>query len=97
MILKLHIAGAPSYGIGDEIWHESLAEAIHAEAETMAAYAVWDLLEPPDREDRDALRNQIFREMSASLTRVGDTYRAPDGVLYSLIEEPELYEPVGGG
>lgn len=29
-------------------------------------------------------------EMTAALGQVGDSYRAPDGVLYSLIERPSL-------
>jgi hypothetical protein len=30
MILTVHIQGAPSYDIGDEIWQQSLADAIPA-------------------------------------------------------------------
>ena len=30
MILRVHVQGAPDYEIGDEIWQESLAEAIAA-------------------------------------------------------------------
>lgn len=39
MILKVHVQGAASYDVGDEIWQESLAAAISAEAETIAGYA----------------------------------------------------------
>jgi hypothetical protein len=97
MILKVHVPGAPWYDIGDEIWHESLADAISAEAETIAGYAGSDLLESPDQEHRDALRDQIIAEMTSSLVQIGDTYRAPHGVLYSLTDSPELDEPVGEG
>ena len=87
MILKVHLHGAASYDVGDEIWQESLADAIHAEAETIASYAGSDLLESPDQAHRDALRDRIVDEMTSALVSVGDRYRAPDGVLYSLIEE----------
>ena len=50
MILKVHLQGAASYDVGDEIWQESLADAIHAEAETIAGYAGSDLLESLGRE-----------------------------------------------
>jgi hypothetical protein len=35
--------------------------------------------------------------MTAALVSVGDRYRAPDGVVYSLIEEPALDPPSGKG
>jgi hypothetical protein len=87
MILKVHLQGAASYDLGDQIWQESLADAIHAEAETVAGYAGSDLLESSDR---DALRDRIVDEMTSALVAVGDRYRAPDGVAYSLIEESAL-------
>jgi hypothetical protein len=88
MILKVHIDGAASYDVGDEIWQESLADAIHAEAGTVAGYAGADLLECSDQAERNALRDRIVGEMTAALVNVGDCYRSPDGVLYSLIEQP---------
>jgi hypothetical protein len=72
MILKVHLQGAPSYDVGDEIWQESLANAIHAEAETIAGYAGSDLLESPDQAHRDALRDQIVGKMTSALVNVGD-------------------------
>ena len=95
MILKVHLEAAASYDVGDEIWHESLADAIHAEAETIAGYAGADLLESSDQPHRNALRDRIVGEMTATLASVGDRYRAPDCVLYSLIEEPAL-DPLSG-
>jgi hypothetical protein len=89
MILQVHAQGAHDYDIGDEIWHQSLAEAIAAEAETIAGYAGSDLLESPDQGHRDALRDQIIVEMTSALVDGGDEYRAPDGVRYSLVDEPE--------
>ena len=97
MILKVHLDGAASYDVGDEIWQESLADAIHAEAETIASYAGSDLLESSDQAHRDALRDRIVDEMTSALVSVGDRYRAPDGVLYSLIEESRPDPPSGGG
>ena len=87
MILKVHLQGAAFYDVGDEIWHESLADAIQAEAETIASSAGSDLLESPGQAHRDALRDWIVDGMTSALVSVGDSYRAPDGVLYSLIEE----------
>jgi hypothetical protein len=86
MILKVHLKGAASHDVGDEIWQESLAEAIHAEADTIAGYAGSGLLESPDQAHRDALRDRIVDEMTSTLVSVGDRYHAPDGVLYSLSE-----------
>jgi hypothetical protein len=83
MILKVHLQRAASYDIGNEIWEESLADAIHAEAETIAGYAGSDLLKSPEQAHRDALRDRIVGKMTSALVRVGDRYRAPDGVLYS--------------
>lgn len=90
MILKVHVQGARSYTVGDEIWHESLADAIIAEAETIATYAGPAVLHSPGQAQRAALRDRIVREMTSALVGVGDQYRAPDGVLYSLIDEPTL-------
>lgn len=39
MILAVHVQGAPSYDIGDELWQASLADAVRAEAEIIAGYA----------------------------------------------------------
>ena len=87
VILNVHVQGALPYDIGDEIWQVSLADAITAEAETIAGYAGADLLEAPDQAHRHALRERIVRDMTSALVSVGDRYRAPDGVLYSLIGE----------
>jgi hypothetical protein len=93
MILRVHVPGAHDYDIGDEIWQEPLADAIAAEAETIAGYIGSDLLESPDRAHRDALRGRIIQEMTSALVSVGDGYQAPDGVRYSLVAEVEV---VGG-
>jgi hypothetical protein len=92
MILKVHVPGAPSYEIGDEIWQESLADAICAEAEIIAADAGADLLESPDQAHRDALRDRLIVDMTGALGQVGDQYRSPDGVLYSLTAGSALDE-----
>lgn len=44
LILQVHLDGAEPYDIGDEIWQQSLGDAIRAEAETIADYAGPDLL-----------------------------------------------------
>jgi hypothetical protein len=84
MILKVHLRGAASHDVGDEIWQEALGDAIQAEAESIVYSAGSDLLESGHHQ----LRDRIVAEMSAALSQVGDTYRAPDGILYSLIEAP---------
>jgi len=86
MILNVHVPGAHPYDVGDEIWQEALEDAIRAEAETIAGYAGSELLESPDQSHRDALRDRVIAEMTCALVGVGDTYRAPDGVLYSLTD-----------
>jgi hypothetical protein len=72
MILKIHLHGAEPYEVGDEIWQESLLEAIRAEAERIAGYAGSDLLESPEQVHRDALRDRIVDEMTSALVSVGD-------------------------
>lgn len=82
MILKAHLQGAAAYDVGDEIWHLALSDAIRAEAECIVYSAGSDLVESgPTR-----LRDRIIAKMSEALSQVGDTYRAPDTVLYSLVE-----------
>jgi hypothetical protein len=90
MVLNIHVPGATPCEIGDEIWQESLTDAIRAEAEIIAAYAGADLLESPDQTHRDALRDRLTVEMTAALAQIGDQYRSPDGVLYSLTDQPVL-------
>ena len=97
MILEVHLEGASWYDVGDEIWQQSLADAIHAEAETIAGYAGSDLLESPDQAHRDALRDRLVNEMTSALVSVGARYRAPDGVLYTLTGESAPDPPSGEG
>jgi hypothetical protein len=97
MILKVHLDGAASRDVGDEIWQESLVDAIHGESETIASYARSALLQSSDQAQRNALRDRIVGEMTAALVSAGDRYRAPDGVLCSLIEESAVDAPCGGG
>lgn len=87
MILRVHIEGAPEYEIGDEIWQQSLPEAIAAEAEAIAAYAEPALLDSSDQAQRDAMRAQLICDMTRTLVAVGDEHQAPDGVRYSLVDE----------
>jgi hypothetical protein len=87
MIFRVHVQGAYDYDIGDEIWQQSLAEAITAEAETIAGYAGSDLLESPHQAHRDVLRHQIILDMTSALIDVGDEYGAPEGVRYTLLDE----------
>jgi len=90
MILKADLDGAASYDVGDEIWQVALSDAIQAEAECIVYSASSDLLDG----SHSQLRDRIVAEMSEALSQVGDTYRAPDGVLYSLIE-PSAVEDDG--
>lgn len=64
MILRVHVPGAPEYEIGDEIWQQPLADAIAAEAQTIAHYAGPELLQSPDQVHRDALRDEVIRDMT---------------------------------
>lgn len=97
MILKAHLQGAPDYEIGDEIWQESLTDAITAGAEMIASHARAGPLQSPDQSHRDALRDRIVREMTSALVRAGDHYTALDGVVYSLLDAPSVDPPAGEG
>ena len=59
LILQVHLAGAEPYELGDEIWQQSLSDAIRAEAEIIADHAGPDLLPVPSRAARVALRDRI--------------------------------------
>lgn len=87
VILRVHLPGAPEYEIGDEIWQQSLADAIAAEAQTIASYAGPELAPSPDEAHREPLRDQIIHEMTRALVGVGDEYQALDGVRYSLLDQ----------
>ena len=86
--LHVHTPGGGSYEIGDEIWQSSLEEAIEAEARMIADYASPDLLEDDTEASRNQLRDQVIADITRVLRRAGDTYRAPDGVRYSLTRSP---------
>jgi hypothetical protein len=88
LILRVHVPGAEPYEIGDEIWQEPLAEAIAAEAQTIAEDAGLDLLEDASEASRNQLRDHVIADMTRALVRAGDTYHAPDGVRYSLTRSP---------
>jgi hypothetical protein len=90
LILQVHLDGAGPYEIGDEIWQQPLADAIRAEADTIADYAGPGLLPLPGRAGRVALRNHVSIAMTAALRQAGDTYTAPDGVAYTLTDSPLL-------
>jgi hypothetical protein len=84
LILQVHLSGAEPYELGDEIWQQSLPDAIRAEAEIVAYHARSDLLGLPNQAGRVALRDRVIAEMTAALRQPGDTYTAPDGVGYTL-------------
>ena len=88
LILHVRVTGAEPYEIGEEIWQQSLAEAIAAEAQTVADDAGADLLEDNTEASRNELRDQVIADMTRALVRAGDTYRAPDDVRYSLTRSP---------
>jgi hypothetical protein len=97
MILRVDLNGVASCEVGDEIWEESRADAVHAEADTIASYAASDLLPSSDQSHRTTLCDRIVGGMTAALVSIGDRYCAPDGVLYLLIEESALDPACGGG
>ena len=95
LILQVHLAGAEPYELGDEIWQQSLADAIRAEAETIADHAGTDLLPLSGPAGRVALRDRVIAEMTAGLRHAGDTYTAPDGIAYTLTDQAQLDLPAG--
>jgi hypothetical protein len=93
LILQVHVPGAEPYKIGDEIWQQSLGDAIRAEAETIADYAGPDLLRLSGHAGRLALRDRIVAEMTVALRQIGDTYTSPDGVVHTLTDSAQLDLP----
>jgi hypothetical protein len=86
MILTTHLSSSQPHDVGNEIWQEPLADVIRAEAEMIAGYAGAELL---GAGTRDALRERIISEMTVALVSEGDTYQAPDNVVYTLNDDPE--------
>jgi hypothetical protein len=93
MILRVRVPGALAYPVGDEIWQQPLAEVIAEQAAVIADDIGGDVLERPQRRD---LILALIREMTVTLVSTGDRYRSPDGVLYSLVDEPDGLDTVGG-
>jgi hypothetical protein len=93
MILTIHVPGAAPYHVGDEIWQQPLHDAIRAEAQTIADDVASDTPEFSDPASRDKLRAHVTAEMTRALVRIGDSYRAPDGVLYSLQADAACEQP----
>ena len=93
LVLHVHLAGAEPYQLGDELWQQSLRDAIRAEAEIVADHAGPDLIPTPSPAARVALRDRLVAEMTAALQQMGDTYTAPDGVAYTLTEQAQLDRP----
>jgi len=91
--VHVHVPGAEPYEIGEEIWQQSLAEAIASEAQTIAEDAGADLLEDNSEASRNQLRDQVIADMTRALVRAGDTYSAPDGVRYSLTRSARRLTP----
>jgi len=84
MILRVHVPGAADHAVGDEIWHRPLSEVLAEQAEIVTDDIAGGRL---DHDQRNALLEQVVAEMTEALVGVGDSYRAPDGVQYSLIDE----------
>jgi hypothetical protein len=57
LILRVHVPGAEPYEIGEEIWQQSLAEAIAAEAQTIGEDAGADVPEDSSEASRSQLRD----------------------------------------
>jgi hypothetical protein len=89
LTLRVLVRDAPSYAIGDEIWQVGHADAIATEADTIANLAGAELLEQPTGVCRNALRLRVVQEMTDALVSSGDTYTAPDGVAYELINQAQ--------
>lgn len=79
MILKVHLDGAASYGVGHEIWQETLADAIQAEAETIASYAGSALLQSSDQGHRNSLSALLGGHMGPP-GRSGERWSGAGGV-----------------
>ncbi len=77
MILRVHAPDPRCYAVGDEIWHDSLADAIRAEVAIVA-----------DEIGADE-RGRVIDEMTEALVRIGDSYLAAGGVRYSLVAEAD--------
>src|SRR5450755_871100 len=83
MILTASIDGIANHLVGNEIFHESLADAIHTEAEaTVESNPCWLL----DLLGYAAAVDLIAAAMTAALHTVGDRYQAVDRVVHELVD-----------
>jgi hypothetical protein len=86
MLLVLDAPGAEARTVGDEIWEQPLADAIRSEAQIVADYATEQLLESCGCGSRRDFASWLTAEMLRTLRGPGDSYLAPDGVMYSLVD-----------
>ena len=87
MILTASIDRIATHIIGDEIFHESLADAIHTEAQaTVESNPCWLL----ELLGFTAAVDLVAAAMTAALHTVGDRYQAVDGVVYELVDGDSL-------
>jgi hypothetical protein len=83
-----------AHQIGDEIWDTPLTEAIRTEAEKTAYHFPTSIIRLIGYE---RLIARIAHDMSIHLRSIGDTYTAPDGVVYTLktasLDTEDRYAP----
>lgn len=89
MLLKAHVWGAEPWYIEDpDHLSCTLDEAIAEAADQTASDAGSELLESPEQWCRDEFKRMMVATMGSALRDVGDSYKAPDGVLYTLEDSP---------
>ena len=96
-ILRVNLPGVAPYEIGPEIWQVSIADAIGDGADAIAYAATAELLDEPTPAGAKRLRDRVIEEMTAALAAAGDTYTAPEGVGYELIERVSTLDREDGG
>ena len=89
-IFHVHVAGAGSYEIGDEIWQQLARRGDRGQRPGRSPRTPAPTCSRATSEaSRNELRQQVIAEMTSRVVRrAGDTYRAPDGVRYSLTCSP---------
>jgi hypothetical protein len=76
-------------GTDETVLGLTLEEAFAEAAEQTVSDAGSDLLESPEEWCREMFRDHMVEDIRRALREPGDTYRAPDRVVYVLEEVPE--------
>ena len=88
-VLRIHVHESEPYPLDlFDSFEADLADAIEDEADNVVSEANADHLEENTDECRDLLRKHVIEDATRALREVGDSYRDPIGIVWSIEERP---------